>query len=78
MDKRIKNDHKTLPSVFIRRADQAVIAFILCVSLAALTWYWLDQMRRHGEFIDIDRASERPITFQVNINEADWQDQTTL
>jgi competence protein ComEA len=78
MDKRMRHNDKTVPNVFLRRADQAVIALILAVSFGALIWYWLDQTRRHGGLIDIDRASERPVTFQVDINEADWPELTML
>ena len=62
----------TRPRLTLRRPDQAVAAVLLAVALVLLAGHWGYQNWRHGRLIEIDRAEPIAVTFQIDINEADW------
>src|SRR5262245_1919508 len=70
--------HSTWPQLFLRRADQAVAAALLAVSLAAIGGWWLWQGRLRGRLIDIDQAPPIAVEFKIDVNEADWPELALL
>jgi competence protein ComEA len=62
----------------LSRLDQAAIAVILTVSLAAILWSLFSRGYHHGGLIDIEQAETIEIEFLVDINSADWPELTLL
>jgi len=60
------------------RRDQAVVAGLVLTALVSVVAYWLAQGGATGRLIEIDRAEPRPVTFQVDINTADWPEFSVL
>jgi len=60
------------PRLTLRRADQAVAAVLVAVSLAAIAGWSVGQGRLRGRLIDIDRAEPIAIDFKLDVNAADW------
>lgn len=72
------NRGRSDPAPLLRRLDQVTIALLLVVSLlmmgiAAGTRYWQGQ-----GVIEIDRAPPLPLTFRVDVNQADWPELALL
>src|SRR5207253_2307719 len=67
-----KPDRPTWPRLVLRRADQAVAAALVAVSLAAIAGWWAWQGQLHGRLIDIERAEPIAIEFKIDVNHADW------
>lgn len=66
------------PHWLLRRTDQAALAGIVALSLAAMIGWWVAQGGLTGRLIDIDDAPPLVAAFQVNINEADWPELAQL
>jgi competence protein ComEA len=64
--------------VLLRRADQAIVACLLLVGLAALAVYYIGHYTLGGGLIEIDRASRRDVQFLVDVNSADWPELAQL
>ena len=62
----------------LSRLDQAAIAVILTVSLAAILWSLFSRGYHHGGLIDIEQAEPMEIVFLVDINSAYWPELTLL
>lgn len=60
------------PRPLLRRFDQAVVAVILGLSVAAIVISLISRGAQRGELIEIDRAEPQTVEFQIDINEADW------
>jgi len=60
------------PSRLLRRADQAAVAVLMLVGLAATIGWWSSQGGFQGRLLDIDRAGQRVADYQVDLNGADW------
>jgi competence protein ComEA len=60
------------PPPLLRHSDQAVVAVILGLSLAAIGVWLLSRGAHRGNLIEIDRAEPQTVAFQIDINEADW------
>jgi competence protein ComEA len=60
------------PRLVLRRADQAVAAAVLAVSLVAIGGWLVAQRRLSGRLIDIDRAEPIAVEFKIDVNHADW------
>jgi competence protein ComEA len=65
-------DPPAWPRLILRRADQAVLAAVVAVSLLAMAGYWSWQRQLHGRLIDIETAQPIAIDFKIDVNEADW------
>ena len=60
------------PRFWLRRADQAVAAGFIAVSLLGLGGWWVWQGRIRGRLIEIERAEPIAIETKIDINQADW------
>jgi competence protein ComEA len=60
------------PRLVLRRADQAVAAAVIAVSLAGLGGYGVWQGSIRGRLIEIERAEPIAIDTRIDINTADW------
>lgn len=65
-------------SGLLRRADQAVVALVLAISLTVLGWSLASRQLRQQKLVDIDRAEPTSIAFTVDINQADWPELVQL
>jgi competence protein ComEA len=64
--------------LLLNRSDQATIAVLLAIGLAAIVGALVYRGYHRGELIEIDAADPRQITFQLDINEAGWPELTLL
>ncbi|TVS15259.1 MAG: hypothetical protein EA424_16735 [Planctomycetaceae bacterium] len=62
----------------LSRLDQASIAVILTVALAAILWSLFSRGYHHGGLIDIEQAESVEIEFLVDVNTAEWPELTLL
>jgi competence protein ComEA len=62
----------------LRAADQAVVASMVLLALAAMGVYWIVQGGPRGELIEIDRATPLVARFQVDVNKAEWPELAQL
>src|SRR5690349_21318696 len=60
------------PRLVLRRADQAVAATVVVLSLAMMAGWWIWQGQLRGRLIDIERAEPIAIDFKIDVNQADW------
>jgi competence protein ComEA len=60
----------------LRRGDQAIVAMLVLLALGGMSAYWIILGGPRGELIEIDRAA--PLTYQVDINKADWPELAEL
>lgn len=60
------------PRLWLRRADQAVAAAFIAVSLFGIACWWVWQGRIRGRLIEIERAEPIAIDTRIDINSADW------
>ncbi len=56
----------------LRRTDQAAVAVLVAIALAATVGWWISQGGLQGRMIEIDRADSCTAEFHVDLNEADW------
>jgi competence protein ComEA len=60
------------PRLLLRRADQAAVAALVVMALAAMAGWWLSHGGWQGNLIEIERAESLIAHFEVDINQADW------
>lgn len=72
------NNQPRWPRLTLRRADQAVTAVVTALSLVAIAGWCLTQARLRGRLIDIETAEPIAITFQLDVNAADWPELALL
>lgn len=66
------------PRLVLKRADQAVAAVLIGLSLAAMGGYWAWQGHLRGRMVEIDQAEPLIVEFKLDINEADWPELALL
>ena len=59
----------------LRVLDRSAVVALLCTCLLATAAYWY--RNQHG-WVEIDRAPRGELTFQLDINHADWPEFTLL
>jgi competence protein ComEA len=62
----------------IRSTDQLAVAVITAVALAIIVASWIYRGGLDGRVIDIETAAPVAVTFQLDINNADWPEWTLL
>jgi competence protein ComEA len=60
------------------RGEQALLAAVVAAALLAMMAAWFYQGGSRGRLIEIDRAEPVKISFQVDINRADWPELAQL
>ncbi len=75
---RSKPDENKWPRLVLRRADQAVAAAVLAVSLLTMAGWWIWQGQLRGRLIEIERAEPIAIDFKIDVNRADWPELTLM
>lgn len=68
----------TWPRLILRRADQAVAASVVAVSLMAIALWWVWQGQLRGRVIDIERAEPIAVDFKIDVNKADWPEMALM
>lgn len=66
------NEHLLNPT------EQLAAAVLTAVALACVAFWWVWQGGVTGRAIDVDRAPAVPVSFVVNVNEADWPELSVL
>jgi len=66
------SNHSRYPHWLLRRAEQAAVASLVVVALAAMVNWRLSQGGWQGRLVEIDRAEPLVAQFEVDINSADW------
>jgi|SRR4051812_2100083 competence protein ComEA len=67
-----KPDRPAWPRLVLRRADQAVAASVIALSLIGMAAWWTWQGQLRGRLIDIERAEPIAVDFKIDVNHADW------
>jgi competence protein ComEA len=62
----------------IRANDQTTVAVITAVAIAVIAASWVYRGGLRGRLIDIETAAPVQVTFQIDINTADWPEWTLL
>jgi competence protein ComEA len=66
------------PHWLLRRADQAAVAVLVVVALAAIGGWWIAHGGLSRRMVEIDQAEPLTANFQVDINTADWPELVQL
>lgn len=62
----------------IRRLDQVTVAALIAAALVLMAGHWLQRGGWGGSFVEIERAEQQSVTFQLDINQADWPELSLL
>jgi competence protein ComEA len=62
----------------LRRLDQAAIAGLVLLALVSMGAYLVIRGGAGGRLIELDRAPRETVSFQIDINEADWPEFSLL
>jgi len=74
-----QQDHSRFsPPWFLRRADQAAVAVLLLLGLAATVGWWVRRGGLQGRMVELERAEPEVARFEVDINSADWPELVQL
>ena len=76
--KRSSNDNRPPAPTWLRRADQAVVATLVALSLLIIAGVWVSKGGLRHQLIDIDRSPSTTIEFQVDLNGAEWPELAQL
>jgi len=80
----MSNPNTNLPSarngisLWLRRADQGTVAALILLGVGALVANWTYRGGLHAGVVEIDSASPLPLTWQVDVNSADWLELSVL
>ena len=66
------------PPWLLRRTDQAVVAVLVLLGLAATVGWWVHNGGLRGRMVEIERAEPQVAAFEVDINSADWPELVQL
>lgn len=77
MDDNLNSITRT-PGWGIRSADQVVVAALTAIAIAVIATSWIYRGGLRGRIIDIEKAEPTSVTFQLDINDADWPEWTLL
>jgi len=58
--------------------DQAAVAALTLLALVALTGYWVAHGGLGGRLVEIERAADQNVQFQLDVNQADWPELAEL
>ncbi|MCA9121541.1 MAG: helix-hairpin-helix domain-containing protein [Planctomycetaceae bacterium] len=62
----------------IRSSDQLAVAAITALACALIVGSWVYRGGLTGRVIEIEQALPRPVTFQLDMNSAEWPEWTLL
>jgi competence protein ComEA len=65
------SDASRQPYWLLRRRDQATVAVLVVVALAATFGWWMAHGGWSNRLVDVDRAEPRTANFEVDVNTAD-------
>lgn len=63
--------------LLLRRLDQLGVAALVLAALVGVGTYWAAQGGFQGRQIEIDRATPQSVAFEVDINTAEWPEQSS-
>ncbi len=63
---------------FLRRADQAAVAVLVLLGLAATVGWWVRRGGLQGRMVELEGAEPQVARFEVDINSADWPELAQL
>jgi competence protein ComEA len=70
---------KPLPSPWwLRRADQAGVAVLVALAMAATVGWWVRHSGLGGDLVEVEHAEPQAAVFDVDINTADWPELAQL
>ncbi|NQT38755.1 MAG: helix-hairpin-helix domain-containing protein [Planctomycetes bacterium] len=72
------NKPNSTPRWLLRRADQAAVAVLVLAGLGTSVGWWLLQGGWEGRLVEIDRPAPEDISFQVDVNQAEWPELAQL
>ena len=76
---RERPQHGNRPSwLLLKRLDQVAVAGLVMAALLSVGAYWVTQGGLSGRLIELDRAPRTSVAFEVDINSADWPEQSSL
>lgn len=64
--------------LLLRRSDQVCCVGLIVLSFALIVLSWIYQGGLRGRLVDVERARPSPITFQLDVNRADWPEWSVL
>ena len=71
-------DSPRQPPWFLRRADQAAVAVLVLLGLAATVAWWVRYGGLRGRMVELEGAEPQVARFEVDINSADWPELVQL
>lgn len=73
-----KTDSARASAWLLRRADQAGVALLVLLGLAATVGWWVRQGGLRGTVVEFDRGERQQARFEVDINAAGWPELAQL
>jgi len=74
-----QQDHSKSPAPWLlRRADQAAVAVLVLLGLAATVGWWVRYGGLRGRMVELEGAEPQVARFEVDINSADWPELVQL
>ena len=71
-------DHPSRWPTLLRWSDQFCCAGLIVASLGWIGASWVYQGGLRGRLIDIEGAEQQPLSFQLDINRAEWSEWSVL
>ena len=67
-----RTQHAQTPRWWLRRVDQAAVAFFVLAGLVAMVAWWAIHGGFRGGLVELERAETKTARFEVDVNTADW------